>query len=123
MLKSAIDISGNSQFTLAAKKCQALWKKLNFGENQKVFKTGSSCSCSQMWVATRWALHVINNDEISEDRVGVYQCLRSWQREKAFREASGKEQEHIQTEVGKWGLRLELAELTACSSGAARLAC
>lgn len=90
MLKSAIDISGNSQFTLAAKKCQALWKKLNFGENRKVFKTGSSCSRSQVWVAMRWALHVTNNNEISEDRAGVYQCLRSWQREEAFREARGR---------------------------------
>lgn len=60
-----------------------------------------------MWVAMRWALHVTKNNEINEDGAGVYQCLKSWQRGEAFREASRKEQEHIQVEVGKQGQRLE----------------
>lgn len=58
MLESAIGISGNSQFTLAAKMCQALWKKLNSGGNWEVSETGSSCLPTQMWAATRRALQV-----------------------------------------------------------------
>lgn len=95
MLESAIDISGNSQFTLAAKMCQAFWKKLNFGGNWEVFKTGSSCSPSQMWVATRWSLHMTENHDISEDGAGMCQYLRSWQKEEAFRETGRKGQERI----------------------------
>lgn len=103
MLKSAISLSGNSQFTLAAKMCRALWKKLNSGGNWEVFKTGSSCLPAQMWVAMRWALYVTKNHKISEDGVGTCQCLSSWQKNVAVREDIRKEQEHIKTEVGKCG--------------------
>lgn len=95
MLKSAISISGNSHFTLATKMYQALWKKLHSGGNWEVFKTGSSCLPAQMWVAMRWALYVTKNHEISEDGAGIFQCLRTWQKKVAVREASRRKQEHI----------------------------
>lgn len=50
------------------------------------------------------------------------ECLWSWQKAVAFREASRKEQKHKDTEGHKPGLGLELVRLAAHSTGAARLA-
>lgn len=62
---------GNSQFTLAAKMCQALGKNLNFGGNWEVIKTGSPGWPSQRCVVTRRSLHMTKNHQISEDGVGM----------------------------------------------------
>jgi hypothetical protein len=104
MLESAIGISGNSQFTLAAKMCQALWKKRNW----EIFKAGSSYpAVSDVSPTGGQKTHKISESGVSRGNA------QSWQKEATLREVSGAERSRgvSKQKPASGGLRLEAAEL------------